>query len=1448
MQKLKKIFRQKQTGSRYERDLLPDFVLKDLPPPLGRLQEERALALWQDYKNYVKEQGGSDLGLASPKELKKQTRALHWVDFLKFRIDRGLQAAKDLEKIELEFNQRLARSATLSEKRRLTWDYCMRMQTDPNKLSGDRRALNRWLDTDAIVERFRKRKAELEYRMAFEWNRLGVAMQDMRWSSNELSDAGKTWRSFQLEKWVFLILYSKKDERLCAESIVAMKRTLQSFPEASRRGVVSPSTQTFFYRTALEGVWPLGVQMAAFDFLAVAARDAAVQVAKLRLNRLTDNDEMFMRAHCMQWLMGQDAALVFDDSRFVEQTGLNDNSPLVRQTFAEALADSDWSSADEALMKIIHEDQEPAVRAMAVLSISKRLGRQSTELDKQISWLDWMKIESDPFVLRTFLHGLERSVRIFFVRRDYTGASAFIDQMIGALDAHRIHWKSLEIRRQAARIIALLWMLKDTRRRLLLSGFKRLANSIPAGNCRLIPGRYLEKYTEEEIGRALCCLSQDDFSFTLRESPRGLYLWRGEKAQFRAWRFIHEFLNPAVDKRQSFEHTLGRDFPGRIHAPSGRLGELSRTKPPGEPYQIGTEGDWRPYLPLLDELVSCLQRVPRKTYRRYTPEGVVEIDAPKSVVTSLRASLKLNFQFSKISQIRDWAEGGESSPSGYIKTLERLGFRIRFRAYQDGGPQPLMDPAVLRFFPNPNPIAKPVATNIVPALAAVSLDWKGLYEEVKEYFYSAYGNSLLELTLFALGISGWLIGRQAWVSRKLNVARKSIPLVIGGWGTRGKSGTERLKAALFEFLGHGALSKSTGCEAMFMISFPYLKTREMFLYRPYDKATIWEQHGLIQLAAKMNSKVFLWECMGLTPAYVEILQRRWSRDDISTITNAYPDHEDIQGPAGKDVATVISGFIPENSQVVTTEENMLPILRESARKVNSRLMEVGWLEAGLLTPDILSRFPYQEHPFNIALVERMALELGMERNVALKEMADRVVADIGVLKTYPETKMNDRRFVFINGMSANERYGALGNWKRTGMDAPSWEDRPDEWIGAVVNNRADRIPRSRVFASILARDIHADLICLIGSNVSGLRGFIAGEWEGWTDQEVKIQDGQGLPLDEALNRWDMILRKMRLVYRPEVLQSRLRALLEPGFAQKGWGNEILNELMSSWESAEDLKDQLQSQAMGMREGYAAEVFGFHSRWLSQWKEISEFKGNLSSAGNDQSRASLWNEKGVELLTHFFNNKIVPVDQPQASGEEIQSVILKNTPPGFLGKLMGLQNIKGAGLNYVYAWQAWDDAYQAVGSMQKDTSEGIEAGLLRLTEFSEFESLCMEPVKQALQWVTERPYSQNEKVQALIRTVRLKLKKEQTSPELEKKENEDQPDFNETHWGRVISQLVGWLEGLMDPGDAVRRRKTANQVYKDLAEERISLARASEVLKKLISRQKGGWLMAKIFKK
>ena len=197
--------------------------------------------------------------------------------------------------------------------------------------------------------------------------------------------------------------------------------------------------------------------------------------------------------------------------------------------------------------------------------------------------------------------------------------------------------------------------------------------------------------------------------------------------------------------------------------------------------------------------------------------------------------------------------------------------------------------------------------------------------------------------------------------------------------------------------------------------------------------------------------------MALTPAFVRILQR-WMGDDFTTITNTYPDHEDLMGPAGINVPEVMTEFIPTSGVLCTSEEQMLPVLAQGAVAQGTRLRAVGWREVGLLTPDILQRFPYQEHPHNIALLLSLAAELGVPADFALKEMADRVVPDIGVLKSFPAAAVNGRRLEFVNGMSANERYATLANWERMGFDRQDPQVEPGVWISTVVNNRADRVP------------------------------------------------------------------------------------------------------------------------------------------------------------------------------------------------------------------------------------------------------------------------------------------------------------------------------------------------------------------------------------------------------
>ncbi|MDO9104527.1 MAG: hypothetical protein Q7U57_06150 [Methylovulum sp.] len=348
----------------------------------------------------------------------------------------------------------------------------------------------------------------------------------------------------------------------------------------------------------------------------------------------------------------------------------------------------------------------------------------------------------------------------------------------------------------------------------------------------------------------------------------------------------------------------------------------------------------------------------------YHSEGITQLQPPGNILKRWQASWTISRRFADYARLRNWQEKSQQPAHTYVSALAELGIKVTFTGHETQNSSfQSTDPAVLRFFPA-----------FVPVLPNADLA-SSLWTDFKDYFVSVYENSLYELAVFMAVSVAYFMGRNIYLYRKILAARSRLPLVLGGWGTRGKSGTERIKAALINALGHSIVSKTTGCEAMFLHAHPFGTLREMFLFRPYDKATIWEQHALVCLADKLNCEVFLWECMGLTPSYVDILQRQWMRDDISTITNTYPDHEDIQGPAGINIPQVMPHFIPHNGSLLTTEEQMRPILQASAKERNTRFKPAGWLEAGLLAEDVLARFPYDEHPFNIVLVLALAEEL-----------------------------------------------------------------------------------------------------------------------------------------------------------------------------------------------------------------------------------------------------------------------------------------------------------------------------------------------------------------------------------------------------------------------------------------------------------------------------------------
>lgn len=363
-------------------------------------------------------------------------------------------------------------------------------------------------------------------------------------------------------------------------------------------------------------------------------------------------------------------------------------------------------------------------------------------------------------------------------------------------------------------------------------------------------------------------------------------------------------------------------------------------------------------------------------------------------------------------------------------------------------------------------------------------DAVALLSQWQRYFADLYSIPTFDLWIWTSAVAAaFLLGhglRNFLVFRW----RRKLPLVVGGWGSRGKSGTERLKAALCYSIGLRVVSKTTGCESVFLYGEFGSPLVEVPLYRPGDKVSIWEHTFTMHMAAAKGVDIFLWECMGLNPDYVRILQRRWSRDDLSTITNTYPDHEDIQGPTGLDVAETIANFIPQKAEVITTERLMAPVLCREAAKNGSVIECVQPCDVDLFPADILQRYPYAEHPNNIALVAALGQKWGYDEDFTYRETSDHVVPDVGVLKVFPEIDCGGKSVQFSNGFSANEKLGFMGNWHRLGFaSAPLSASTGGEWLVLLVNNREDRATRARIFAQFIAHDICLDHIVLVGTGI-----------------------------------------------------------------------------------------------------------------------------------------------------------------------------------------------------------------------------------------------------------------------------------------------------------------------------------------------------------------------------
>jgi poly-gamma-glutamate synthase PgsB/CapB len=1110
------------------------------------------------------------------------------------------------------------------------------------------------------------------------------------------------------------------------------------------------------------------VQVAAFELAAVTFGSEVLPLARERLLDRSSADGMVIRRNVLRIVA---AASHGDEGLRTLLLAKDDPSEHVRQGLAAALAQIAGAGATTALREMCLVDPSPRVRGFALRELARRAIKDERARPIAADVVKAALAQPDAVVTRVAFE----AIRLLSCGPIVAVSPAAVVAPLVAL-AHRADVRP-ELAEEASAVLRLLEVestpaLSDLRSRVL-----RLTSTLLEGESAILA--VPPTASERDLERALLVAARGDMTVSLRRLGALRYrLTRGEPRRLSAWRLVHELRTPMPDKRKGWDHTHGRAWSGEIVVPPVGMAEVTPTRVPGERQLSAKLGTWGPFLPRVDDLLAAASWRGR-SLRLVTSMGVVVVEGPARLADRLRAWSELTRRYEPWVEARERSLSSDepSEQQSYGAKAKALGFSIRIGEADGsvlGVPFAIGSLLPARFYGTTLPVLP------------------GAFEIPLAYFLSPTGNSPTHLAIVAWVIFSFLVVRAALVMRGIEKARQAIPLRIGGWGTRGKSGSERLKAALFHALRYDVVVKTTGCEAMFIHAMRDLPAQEIFLHRPYDKATIWEQRNVLTFAARLRAQVFLWECMALQPRFVDTLVGEWMKERITTITNAYPDHEDIQGPTGEDVARVIGRFAAPGGITFSTEDQMLPLLKDAARRRSSDLRVVAPLEAELLPADLVARMPYQEHPRNIAMVLALAEHLGVDRELALVEIADHVVLDLGVLKTYPTVEYLGRRLTFSNGMSANERAGFLSCWFRLEFDEVDIDHDPRTATVLVVNNRADRVARSRVFAQILACDVAVDHVVMIGTNLGGLYQFTLEALDGRLAQ-MKITGEGGT--ERALARFDEAMRRLKVIRLDE---TDLVALLGSGAAAP--------------ESSPDERD------------LAAHVARILGRKQAAADARAEIEAHLSAGRGAEADAAF-----RRVYRQLFVDRLAVLSSSASTGDQVVDFIARQIAPGRHARVMGCQNIKGTGLDFVYRWLSIDKvrtSLQRAASVPNARGEVLEF----LSSYSDFGLIdCREAlrflggIKDAPDWAPHR----NMVTGVIERLSLLEAEKAKKLGAVAKA-------------GRA--QMV-WknVEQLVDHLDSVRSRRNATQIMEDLFAGRVGHDRAALLFRDLTARQKGGWL-------
>ena len=502
------------------------------------------------------------------------------------------------------------------------------------------------------------------------------------------------------------------------------------------------------------------------------------------------------------------------------KTCLKDPSPHVRQAIAKIIYAMNPEKSVEFFRLLALEDNDASVRTRAMLTFYDILAKHPQAAPDLIPVvIDILRNEKNSGCFKTALDMIEKAYTHLKCVQPYCA------DLITVIESIAITQEEIKLRRACSYTLLQLKCLNDSEQLDLKNRFIPLINQVQPGETKKFPLSLIGQTEHALLGKVLASITAKNWGVSIAFEQNHLYITRGFVFKKKLWRFLYELLHPRTNKRQAISHCTGRVLKGTLHAPSTLLCEASASHVPGEPLLLPDEDGWRPFLPLVDDLID----LKKTAFDIYSLHGVTHVALPTEWKGRIKCYWQLSKNFLRLADLRNWTQEQGIQPDSYVKSLKKLGIHIKFQPYQQ-------DASVQKFFSAAN-------------VGFVT----GYFNNLHTYFISLYQNSLSQLGLFLAIVLALFLFQHIWRYKKIRKCRKNIPFSIGGWGTRGKSGTERLKAALLHGLGMHIFSKSTGCEAMVVHGIPGDRLYELFLYRPYDKATIWEQANVLEMASQFKA-------------------------------------------------------------------------------------------------------------------------------------------------------------------------------------------------------------------------------------------------------------------------------------------------------------------------------------------------------------------------------------------------------------------------------------------------------------------------------------------------------------------------------------------------------------------------------------------------------------------